>query len=133
MLSPSFLGRVRSRAGRVVADALWFTLARARHLPSARPERHGIERLPDVPYLDTARAHHTLDVYRPVQRAGPLPVMLYVHRGGFRILSKDTHWLMAIAFARRGYVVFNINYRLAPEHPFPAAAEDACAALLWVR
>jgi acetyl esterase len=93
-----------------------------------------VERLPDVPYLDTARAHHTLDVYRPVHRGGQgaLPVVLYVHGGGFRILSKDTHWLMAIAFARKGYVVFNINYRLAPEHPFPAAAEDACAALAWV-
>jgi acetyl esterase len=132
MSSPSFLGQLRSRAGRVAADAVWYALSQARHLPSARPERHGVERLPDVPYLDTARAHHTLDVYRPIRRTGPLPVVLYVHGGGFRILSKDTHWLMAIAFARKGYVVFNINYRLAPEHPFPAAAEDGCAALAWV-
>jgi len=132
MSSPSLLGRVRSRAGRIVTDAVWATLARTRHLPRAQPARHGVERIPDVPYLDTARAHHTLDVYRPIRRQGPLPVVLYVHGGGFRILSKDTHWLMAIAFARRGYLVFNINYRLAPEHPFPAAAEDACAALAWV-
>src|SRR6185369_7165240 len=48
--------------------------------------------------------------------------------GGFRILSKDTHWIMALAFARRGFQVFNINYRLAPKHRFPAAVEDACAA-----
>lgn len=132
MSSPSFLGHIRARAGRVALDAFWSTLAQTRHLPRARPESHGVERLPDIPYLDTARVHHTLDVYRPIQRSGPLPVVLYVHGGAFRILSKDTHWLMAIAFARRGYVVFNINYRLAPEHPFPAAVEDGCAALAWV-
>jgi acetyl esterase len=57
---------------------------------------------------------------------------LYVHGGGFRILSKDTHWIMGLAFARRGYVVFNISYRLAPRHPFPAAIEDVCAAFNWV-
>ena len=51
--------------------------------------------------------------------------MLYVHGGGFRILSKDTHWIMGLAFARRGFLVFNIGYRLAPKHPFPAAIADA--------
>jgi acetyl esterase len=59
-------------------------------------------------------------------------VVLYVHGGGFRILSKDTHWVMALAYARRGYLVFNISYRLAPRHPFPAALEDASAAYAWV-
>jgi acetyl esterase len=133
MSSPSLLGHLRARAGRTFTDAAWAVLAHAgQRLPNARPERHGVERVVDVPYMDTDRAHHMLDVYRPVERAGPRPVVLYIHGGGFRILSKDTHWLMAIAFARRGYVVFNINYRLAPAHPFPAAAEDGCAALAWV-
>lgn len=113
-------------------DTTWAALAHAgRTFPNARPERHGVERISDVPYMETDREHHRLDVYRPLDRSGPLPVVLYIHGGGFRILSKDTHWMMAIAFARRGYVVFNINYRLAPAHPFPAAAEDGCAALAW--
>lgn len=130
--SSSLLHTLRVRAGRTFMDATWAMLAQAGRLPNARPERHGVERICDVPYAETDREHHRLDVYRPIERKGPLPVVLYIHGGGFRILSKDTHWLMAIAFARRGYVVFNINYRLAPEHPFPAAMEDGCAALAWV-
>jgi acetyl esterase len=136
MPPPTLLEHLRSRAGRAFADTAWVALAQMGRLPNARPERHGVERLRDIAYQEPETPgptpHHTLDVYRPVKRTGPLPVVLYVHGGGFRILSKDTHWLMAIAFARRGYVVFNINYRLAPQHPFPAAVEDGCAALAWV-
>src|SRR5690606_7492163 len=77
-------------------------------------------------------AEHRLDVYRPRDRGRALPIVFYVHGGGFRILSKDTHWLMGLAFARRGYLVFNIGYRLAPEHPFPCAVEDVADAFAWM-
>lgn len=100
--------------------------------PLARPERHGVEVLPDIPYRDTLLEAHRLDVYRPLERKGPLPVVLYVHGGGFCILSKESHWIMALAFARRGYLVFNVNYRLAPTHRYPAAIEDVCRAYAWV-
>ncbi|MBK9265318.1 MAG: alpha/beta hydrolase fold domain-containing protein [Polyangiaceae bacterium] len=76
--------------------------------------------------------HHLLDVYRPAEGRGPYPAVLYIHGGGFRILSKDSHWGMALAFARRGYVVFVVNYRLAPVHKYPAAVEDVATALQWV-
>jgi acetyl esterase/lipase len=59
-------------------------------------------------------------------------VVFYVHGGGFHLLSKDTHWLMGLVFARHGYLVVNISYRLAPEHPYPAALEDTCAAYRWL-
>jgi acetyl esterase len=49
------------------------------------------------------------------------------------MLSKDTHQVMALPFAKRGYVVFNINYRLGPVHRYPAPLEDAAAALRWVQ
>jgi acetyl esterase len=39
---------------------------------------------------------------------------------------------MGLGFARRGFLVFSINYRLAPRHPYPAAVEDVCRALAWV-
>ena len=86
----------------------------------------------DITYREVAGVELTLDVYRPRSLSGPLPAVLYIHGGGFSMLSKDTHWLMAMMFARRGYVVFNVNYRLAPQWPYPAAIEDVCSAFTWV-
>ena len=99
---------------------------------ASNPAQHGIEVLKNIPYVDDGQGAHLLDVWRPIERSGPCPVLIYVHGGAFSILSKETHWLMALLFARQGFVVFNINYRLAPRHPFPAAIEDACNAATWV-
>lgn len=130
----AFPGRLRRRTGALVVDNFFRGIARAGMLhPNARPERHNVEVIRDLTYRDTGLAEHKLDVYRPLDSSGPAPVVLYVHGGGFRILSKDTHWIMGLAFARRGYLVFNISYRLAPRHRFPAALEDVCAALAWVQ
>ncbi len=129
--------RLRQRAGSLIFHHGLHGLARIGRLhPHASPKHHGVEVLRDIPYRDTGDVVHTLDVYRPskAQEAGqpPCPVVLYIHGGSFRILSKDTHWVMGLAFARRGYVVFNINYRLSPAHPFPAALKDAADAYTFV-
>lgn len=125
--------RLRRRAGAVVVDHIWIGLAAAgRLLPASRPERHNVEVIRDVPYVAGGAREHVLDVYRPADKTGPWPVVLYIHGGGFRLLSKDTHYVMALAFARRGYLVCNISYRLAPRHRFPAGAMDAAAAYRWV-
>ncbi|MBI1945117.1 MAG: alpha/beta hydrolase [Deltaproteobacteria bacterium] len=99
-----------------------------RFAKDADPARHGVEVLSDIAYLRSGLTAHDLDVYRPLERDRPLPLVLYVHGGAFRSLSKDTHWIMGLAFARRGFVVANVNYRLAPEHRFPAGLEDVAEA-----
>ncbi|MBX7191950.1 MAG: alpha/beta hydrolase [Sandaracinaceae bacterium] len=127
--------RVRRQAGSLVVDSFFRGVSSVGRLhPRARPEHHGVEVVRDVRYAAGGSSAHLLDVYRPVgHRPGELrPAVLYVHGGGFRILSKDTHWVMGLAFARRGYVVFSINYRLAPEHRYPAAIEDCARAYGWV-
>jgi len=74
-----------------------------------------------------------LDVVRPRGVKGPLPVLLYIHGGAFTTCSKQTHRAVAALYASRAQcVVFNINYRLAPRHRYPAAIEDACQAYRWV-
>jgi acetyl esterase len=127
------LARARMLAGRAVVDGFFESASRlARLHPLAAPERHGVEVIRDVSYRGGGRRDHLLDVWRKVDAPRPMPVVLYVHGGGFRILSKDTHWVMALSFARRGYLVFNVNYRLAPAERYPAAIEDCADAYAWV-
>ena len=72
-------------------------------------------------------------VYRPAGGGAPQPTVLFVHGGGFVIGDLDTHDNQArLICAGTGAVVVSIDYRLAPEHRWPAAAEDAVAAHRWV-
>jgi acetyl esterase/lipase len=75
----------------------------------------------------------TVRVYRPAGAAAPLQAVLYLHGGGFCFGSIETEHAGAMATARgAGAIVVSVEYRLAPEHPFPAAIEDAYAALSWL-
>ncbi len=95
--------------------------------------KNQIQVLKDIPYLGSGHKAHTLDVYRPklAGHTATLPVVLYVHGGGFEVCSKETHWMIASQFAKAGYLVVSTNYRLAPEYPFPSGLSDVCAAYLW--
>lgn len=73
-------------------------------------------------------------VYRPQPIGGPaLPVIVFFHGGGWTICDLDTHDGTCRALANGvGAVVVSIDYRLAPENKFPAAADDAYTATQWV-
>jgi acetyl esterase len=63
----------------------------------------------------------------------PFPVVVYFHGGGWVIGDLDTHHAFCHALAKTSYcLVVSVGYRLAPEHPYPAAVEDAYAATGWV-
>ena len=72
-------------------------------------------------------------VYRPHGTPGPLPVMVFLHGGGFAVGDLDTHdpTCRLLAVGAR-CVVVSVDYRLAPEHRFPAAVDDSVAAYEWV-
>ncbi len=124
---------LRARAGSKAMRAFFRGVAGAgRRVPLVHPKRNGVEVLRDIPYTRSGLPEHTLDIYRPAATAKRLPILFYVHGGAFRSLSKDTHWLMGLLWARRGYLVFNVSYRLAPQHPFPAPLNDVSDALHWV-
>lgn len=71
-------------------------------------------------------------IYTP-EGTGPFPVLVFYHGGGWVIGDLDSHDPVCRSLANRsGAVVVAVDYRLAPEHRFPAAVEDAVAALEWV-
>jgi acetyl esterase/lipase len=75
----------------------------------------------------------TVRVYRPRGVAGPLPSVLYLHGGAFSLGSIGSEHPGAIRIAREvGAVVASVEYRLAPEHPYPAGIEDCYAGLVWL-
>jgi acetyl esterase len=76
----------------------------------------------------------TVRVYSPKARAADaVPAVLYIHGGGFFLGSIDTeHGGSARLAQDLGVVVVSVDYRLAPEHPFPAPLEDCYAALVWL-
>jgi acetyl esterase len=72
-------------------------------------------------------------VYVPTDEPGPRPVLVYFHGGGWVIGSVETHDGTVRAVAEgSGVTVVSVDYRLAPENPFPAAIEDCLAAVRWV-
>jgi acetyl esterase/lipase len=97
-----------------------------------------VRRVPDVVYGEVPGYRPLeLDLYLP-EPTGPLPVIVYVHGGGWRRGSRR-HPLPALGpgfyddLAGRGFAVAAIDYRLSGEARFPAALEDVRAAIGWVR
>ena len=69
----------------------------------------------------------------PIEAHDDLPVVVFYHGGGWAIGDLDTHDHVARAHAVGAEaIVVSVDYRLAPEHPFPAGVDDAWAALQWV-
>lgn len=98
--------------------------------------RMGAEIL-DLPRAPLARVQDLEAAGRPARLYAPsdavLPVLLYLHGGGFTIGDLETHdSLCRQLSARSGCAVLALDYRLAPEHRFPAAVDDAWAALAWL-
>ncbi|MFQ3580547.1 MAG: alpha/beta hydrolase [Chloracidobacterium sp.] len=79
-----------------------------------------------------SQASFVIRTYTP-EHDGPLPMTVYFHGGGFVIGNLDSHDNVCRALANRTpTLVVSVDYRLAPEHPFPAAPIDAYDAVQWV-
>lgn len=121
-LTPETLPQVR-------ADFAAMNAQRASELPDfpdiAVAERRvpGLQGAPDVRVL----------VYLPKSVPRPLPALLWIHGGGYVIGSADgTDAQVKSMVAQTGCAAVSVDYRLAPETPFPGPVEDCYAALLWL-
>lgn len=92
----------------------------------------GVEVVRDLEYAQVKGVSLKLDLYRPVTKpSAPMPLVIWVHGGGWKTGTKancPAAWLAA-----KGYAVASLDFRLLPEHPWPAQIEDPIAALRWLR
>ena len=91
---------------------------------------------PDVGWLDRTlpgSGEVKVRIYRPGGATTTLPAILQIHGGGFVVGGLDSSHRVAARMARAvRAVVVSVDYRLAPEHPYPAALDDCDAALAWL-
>lgn len=74
---------------------------------------------------------HLLDLYRPKDAKGKLPVLLNIHGGAWVYGDKKVYAPYCMYLATQGFAVMNASYRLAPKHTFPAPLEDVGAMVEW--
>lgn len=84
-------------------------------------------------YVEGGHERHKLDLYLPEKANGPMPLIIWVHGGGWQNGSKDGCPPLRGGYIERGYAVASINYRLSGHAVFPAQIEDCKAAIRWLR
>lgn len=90
-----------------------------------------VERVDDIQYGPDGK-WNVLDVYRPKEKEGALPLIVSVHGGGWVYGDKELYRFYCMSLAQGGFAVVNFTYRLAPEHKFPAQMEDINRVMEWV-
>ncbi len=119
-----------TRRGPSPADAAKAVLRDQGKDPAALMEAMGVKKQ-DMTY-QTAGGTQAIRIYTPGGASGPLPVIVYIHGGGWVIADLDTYESSAMALAKKtGAIVTSVEYRHAPEFRFPAAHEDTFAAYKW--
>jgi acetyl esterase/lipase len=93
----------------------------------------GVKAHRDLVYVEGGHERHKLDLYLPEKAEGPLPLLIWVHGGGWQNGSKDGCPPLRAGYIERGYAVASINYRLSGHAVFPAQIEDCKAAIRWLR
>lgn len=90
-----------------------------------------LDRYLDIPYGDCAE--NLLDVYCPKGTDHALPTIVSIHGGGWFYGDKKLYSHYCMRLAQRGFTVVNFDYRLAPEHKYPAPLEDICKVMGWMQ
>lgn len=93
----------------------------------------GVKTHRDLVYVEGGHERNKLDLYLPEKSDGPLPLLIWVHGGGWQNGSKDGCPPLRAGYLDRGYAVASINYRLSGHAVFPAQIEDCKAAIRWLR
>jgi len=125
---------------RTVLMLLWLTLlsgcvihkGHPKVVPAPITKALAVEVIEDIRYSDITEEGLQGDLYLPLDQ-GPFPAVLLIHGGSWAGGSRSHMGGIARRLARRGFVVFNVSYRLAPEHLYPAQLDDCRSAIGWMQ
>lgn len=95
-------------------------------------EPDGVKQVCSLEYLPDGDKMHLLDVYYPEDVKGKLPVIIDIHGGGWMYGDKELNKMYCLSLAKRGFVVFNISYRLVPSVTVGQQLQDCMHALKWI-
>ncbi|MCX7007984.1 MAG: alpha/beta hydrolase, partial [Kiritimatiellaeota bacterium] len=93
----------------------------------------GVKTLRDLAYVSSGHERQKLDLYLPEKAEAPLPLLIWIHGGGWQNGSKEGCPPLRQGFVGRGYAVASLNYRLSGDALFPAQIEDCKVAIRWLR
>lgn len=110
--------------------ALGAGLEKLADLESKIPET--IEEIKDVEYKNVNGKSLQMDFYRPKNADGPLPLLLFIHGGGWRSGKRSDYLVYLTSFAQKGYMTATVTYRLKRDSIYPAAVEDVTDAVKWL-
>ena len=92
-----------------------------------------VEIIEDIPYLDTGLDCHKVDIYRPKGNSEKLPVIANLHGGGMLLCTRKVNRPFCAELAKRGFLVFCVDYPLVPEKDIPGILADVAVGLDWVQ
>lgn len=103
-----------------------------KHAAQTPPDN--VTEISDIAYIDDGNHYHKLDVMYPSNASAQdkLPVIIDIHGGGWMYADKDLNDHYCLGLASRGYVVFNISYRLVPDVTVEEQIQDVAFALQWI-
>lgn len=113
--------------------ALPFSAALPASAQNRAPIPAGVKAHRDLAYVENGHERQKLDLYLPEKSTGPLPVIIWVHGGGWQNGTKDGCPPLRGGYLEKGYAVASIGYRLSQHAVFPAQIEDCKAAIRWLR
>jgi len=90
-----------------------------------------IEEIKNIEYKNINGKSLQLDILRPKNAEAPLPLLVFIHGGGWQGGQRSDYLVYLVAFAKKGYMTATVSYRLLKDSQYPACAEDITDAMHW--
>jgi acetyl esterase/lipase len=96
------------------------------------PIPEGVKEIKDIEYKNIDGKSMQLDLYLPENSDQPVPLLVFVHGGGWKSGKRSDYLVYLVAFAKKGFATASVSYRLRNDALYPACADDVTDAIRWL-